>query len=89
MSDGNEQVPCIADRCKWAIMDRTGIDPRSLEVKCAAVATVFRTENIRATLAQELMLMTAALKQMRSSGFNDHSRKQSHTKSSGPVALSD
>ena len=63
MSSGKELVECIEERCAWSIEERILNRSASSTFNCAFNALVLRSEDLRATLAQELILMTSAVKQ--------------------------
>lgn len=65
MSSQERQVECVEEKCKWAVKEGARSPYSAIKVNCALTTIVLRLEDIRATLAQELILMTAALKQAR------------------------
>ncbi len=65
MSNASEQVVCLGSKCKWAVQEPVRGNPPDVKINCTSNAVVLRHEDIRAAIAQELMLLTAAVKQMR------------------------
>ena len=65
MSNASEQVVCLGSKCKWAVQEPVRGHPPDVKINCTFNAAVLRHEDIRAAIAQELMLLTAAVKQVR------------------------
>lgn len=76
MSNTSKQVVCLGSKCKWAMQEPVRGHMPDVRVNCTSNASALRHEDIRAAIAQELMLLTAAVKQMRWGGRGSIGRTQ-------------